>query len=308
MYGDLPRISFYIGEDNFPKTIPSTFADYKEWLSKYRPLLGGRFYWGLATGLLLRDSGFPCTITTTFPKRGIVIAHYDTLSLDGPPSDNILLVCVQADRAEHPHAHLHVVQNPSDYKVGTGRGFFIPHWPEPLLLPRLANRGDVFRNVCYFGWQDCLEKELQSARWATDLSELGLTWNLVSEKQRLLWPDYRYVDAIVAVRSFDVVEHKWVNKPASKLYNAWIACVPAILGRECAFQMERRSALDYIEVGSYQEALSTLRTLRDDSGFRRKIVENGFIRAREVSYESILSCWKEFLVNVTVPRYYHNLS
>jgi len=307
MHRDLPPITFYIDDNDLPKAMPSTFTEYKEWLGENRSRFGGRFYWILATGLLLRESGFPCTITTTFPNKGIIIAHYDSLSFDGPPPDDTLLVCVQADRAEHPQAQLHVVQNPSNYKVNTGNSFFIPHWPEPLLLPRLTNRKDSFQNVCYFGWRGCLTKELQSEQWVADLNKLGLTWNLASEEQCLLWPDYRCVDVIVAVRSFKVVEHKWVNKPASKLYNAWIAGVPAILGRESAYQMEKRSILDYIEVGSYQEALSALRLLRDDCTLRHRIVENGLTRAMEVSYESILGCWKEFLVNVTVPRYHHSL-
>jgi hypothetical protein len=48
-----------------------------------------------------------------------------------------------------------------------------------------------------------------------------------------MWHDYSTDDLVLAVR--DLTEKDALVKPASKLVNAWIAGVPALLGPEPAF-------------------------------------------------------------------------
>ena len=53
------------------------------------------------------------------------------------------------------------------------------------------------------------------------------------------------------------LSRRWYLKPPSKLFNSWLAGVPAVLGHESAYRAERRSDLDYIEVSL---RMSTRRT------------------------------------------------
>ncbi|MFB2919453.1 MULTISPECIES: glycosyltransferase [Aerosakkonema] len=115
------------------------------------------------------------------------------------------------------------------------------------------------------------------------------------------WHDFSDIDAILAVRSFD--EQYYTSKPATKLYNAWHAGLPAILGRETSFQTERKNELDFIEVTSVQEAIAALVRLRDDKNLRHAMVENGRVRAEETQPENLVKRWRNFLTDVAVPAY-----
>jgi len=67
--------------------------------------------------------------------------------------------------------------------------------------------------------------------------------------QAIDWPDFREADLILAVRPGD--RRRATNKPASKLVNAWLAGVPALLGPEVAYRELRRSELEWF----YQDPL-----------------------------------------------------
>src|SRR5436309_1927650 len=80
---------------------------------------------------------------------------------------------------------------------------------------------------------------------------------------------------VLAVRP----EGRSTNKPASKLVNAWLAGVPALLGPEIAYRELRRSELDYCEVSSLAEAQAAVDRLLGDPGLYNAMVENGRARA-----------------------------
>src|SRR5262249_14750818 len=149
-----------------------------------------------------------------------------------------------------------------------------------------------------FGWPQNLTGSLNETLWSRRLSELGLNWAIVPRHR---WNDYSDVDAVVAIRSFSGRDFGY--KPATKLYNAWHAGVPSVLGHESAYIAERRSDLDYLEARNFDEAVEALRRLRDDRGLRRAMVENGRSRAIESSFERIAGRWAELLTNVAMPAW-----
>jgi hypothetical protein len=262
----------------------------------------GHFAWIVKTFQVLKDQGFACDFAQVLPQEGVILAHRDHLPDELRPGPRQLLVCVVADTRRHPYAQIHVVQNPGDELVGSPSALwpssFMPHWPEWDLIPRDAARKDTCKNVAYFGQPERLAEEFRAPAWGDRLRRLGFTWRIAAPET---WNDFSEVDVIVAVRSFDRRTHH--RYPASKLYNAWCAGVPAILGYESAYRSERRGELDYIEATSEEEVITALARLRDDPALYRAIVANGAARAREVTFGEIAARWKRLIEEDLVPAH-----
>jgi hypothetical protein len=67
------------------------------------------------------------------------------------------------------------------------------------------------------------------------------------------------------------------------------------MGCEASLKEVRQSEYDYIEVQSYDEILTGLQRLRDDESLRQKMLDNGEVRAKANSIESICRDWEQFL-------------
>jgi hypothetical protein len=176
--------------------------------------------------------------------------------------------------------------------------YYIPHWPQPGLIPRDPGRGDRFETAAFFGHADNIAGELREPAWNARVRDLGLSWLLVPQRN---WHDYSAVDVVVAVRSFK--KQGYLHKPPSKLFNAWHAGVPAILGRESAYRATRRSDLDYLEAMSVEAAVGALKRLRDDRDLRRAMVENGRRRAEDFHAAKFMKQWQSLLANELVATY-----
>jgi hypothetical protein len=176
--------------------------------------------------------------------------------------------------------------------------YYIPHWPQPALIPRDPTRGDRFENLAYFGHKRNLAPELESSVWYEQLNALDLEWHIVGNERV---NDYSDIDVVLAVRTFDRQDH--IEKPATKLFNAWHAGVPAIVGGDSAFQAERKSELDYIQVNSLAETIAALKRLRNDRELRQAMIENGRVRARETQVANLVNQWRDFITDVAVPAY-----
>jgi hypothetical protein len=321
---NLPPIYFYIKNyQNIPQQILELeVVDAWQWQfqqsreDRKKIVSDGEFAWIVQTYLRLKQDNFPCQLTDTFPQAGIVLAHRDSLRYDIKPNSKTLIICVEGSQTSHPFAQFRVVHNQRELfqtakshnnwqgqtRISVAKGcHFIRHWPQPGIIPRDRDRGDRFENVAYFGTGANLASELLQPAWKEKLASLGLSWHFQRRGKPNGWMDYSYVDAVVAVRSFDEQDYTW--KPASKLYNAWHAEVPAILGRESAFQDERKSDLDYLEVNSLDNLINTLIRLRDDKELYCSMVANGKIRAAETQPENLVTDWRNFLTKVAVPAY-----
>ena len=119
-----------------------------------------------------------------------------------------------------------------------------------------------------------------------------------TDPQAIDWPDFREADLILAVRPGG--RHRATNKPASKLVNAWLAGVPALLGPEVAYRDLRRSELDYFEVASVGEALAAVDRLLGDPDLYSAMVENGRARSVDFTAEAIVPRWGKLLFE-TIP-------
>ncbi|NET45301.1 glycosyltransferase [Okeania sp. SIO2B3] len=288
---DLPPIYFYLPQKDWLDDMPDKPDVYWEEFGR------GIYCWTLQTYLYLKADGFPCTLVGTMPDEGIVIAHRDSFPYKLRPTPKVLMVCIKPDRNPHPYAQLQVVQNPQDAK-NFRNSYYIPLWRQPGLIPRNSERGDRFENIGYFGITSNLAPELKAASWSKQLEELRLNWQIIPRNR---WYDYSNIDAVVAVRNFQ--QQDYTQKPATKLYNAWQAGVPAILGKESAFQSERKNEFDYFEVSSVEDAIDILKRLRDNPQLCEKVRENGKVRGQEIEPQNVVKQWRNFLTDVAVPEY-----
>ena len=321
-------VRFYVPRSWWPSSLPASVDEYWPWVLEQGEVNGPLSRWTGArhattvrTYLNLRAERFPCELVDEFPSDGIVIVHNDFLphtgSDDDPPWEkrgrfdpallSTFVLCYQADRPRHPYAHVHVVQNGED-AIRNGRSLlarfaglwlrYIPLWTQPGLVPRRDDRGDDVTNVVFYGIPGELDPSLMDPAWIDRLRAQGFEFS-VREPER--WHDYSDADAVLAVRSFEY-PGKWLWKPPSKLFNSWMAGVPAILGRESAYRAERRRSLDYIEVVTRDEVEAALVRLRDEPGLRKAMVENGRRRLVEVDDRALTARWLN-LIEDAVPAY-----
>jgi hypothetical protein len=223
----------------------------------------------------------------------------------------VFLVCIKPDRKEHTWAHYYIVQNRNDHvldRIGSDRAKEIPFWPQPSLVPRRRERGDLCENVAYFGRLINLTDELKNEEWKNKLCQLGFHWSVIPLKQ---WNDYSNIDLTVSIRSFsdrsDAVTGDPIldsdSKPPSKLINSWLAGVPAIVGIESAYRNIRESHLDYIEVASLEELVEALQEIKRNKRLYRAMVEHGLKRAKDFSADAILRRWQDVIQTEIVKQY-----
>jgi hypothetical protein len=258
----------------------------------------GERAWILQTFLRLRAAGFPCDLVDRVPRDGLVFFHSKHeravrrgLRRGGGP----ILIGARADNREALAAEFEVVQNGAFARAG--RRLWIPNWPQPGLVPRDPARGTTVRSVAYKGFLANLHPDFRSPRWKLFLAQRGIEWIVdarayegeATDRAALDWADFSAVDLIVAVRQ---PERKTeFSKPATKLVNAWLAGVPALLGPEYAYRELRRCELDYLEVDSVVAAESAVDRLLADPALYRRMAEHGRERAREFDAVALVARW-----------------
>jgi hypothetical protein len=253
-----------------------------------------------ATMLGMRECGLESEFGSSLPRGRIVIAHPRCLPQRNPlDAWSNYLVCWQQDHMRCDYAHCHIVMNSAQLDTSAlsiydryllpGPRHQLHYIPEPSLLPRSRHFSNKFESIGYLGARKNLLPELQSDAWISLLKSYGLFFQILDEPG--LRSNYETIDAILAVRPSGMQD----QKSPHKLWNAWRAGVPAILGPEPGFRDYRQTELDYIEVNNAEEAFQALIRLRDNPDLKRAMVENGFRRMNECSVETIIGQWKDFI-------------
>jgi hypothetical protein len=268
----------------------------------------GERVWILQTYLRLAAAGHPVELSDRPLAAGIVVyhaKHAEWLLRDWLRWSDSILVGVRADHTESHLADFEVLQN-GVWEDGTRR-FFVPMWPQPGLQPRDPSRRERVERVAFKGFKASLHPDFAGPALAGALRERGIDFvcdavdyrGTATDTRGVHWSDYREIDLVVAMRRPDAVGY--TGKPATKLYNAWRAGVPALLGPEPAYRELRRHALDYFEVTSVADAVCAIDRLRDDPGLYRAMVERGRERAVDFSPEVIRESWVDLLWS-RIPR------
>ena len=267
----------------------------------WRDFVTGERAWILQTYLRLRASGAPVHLSNSLPPSGLAIfsSKQRRLLRRAKVPNGAVLVGVREDVGEALIADFELVQNPTQAD-GVHR-FLIPLWPQPGLLPRDPARGTRVENVAFKGFVNNLAPKFREASWREELRQRDLGWltdavsytREATQHQGLAWNDFRTVDVLLAIRPAAADLHP--NKPATKLYNAWHAGVPAVLGPELAYRDLRGSELDYIEADSARTALTAIDRLRADPTLYAAMIENGRRRAEEFSVKQLTQRWAQLL-------------
>ena len=246
--------------------------------------------WIFQTWLALERSGFPAHLTHRIPSDGVLLTLTSCVEADFRVAGEAFFLGIVADYLAHPHAHLHIVQN-AGHARRLWNAAFMPHWPQPNLLPRDSARADRFENVCFFGDRANLAPELADKAWQRKVrDELGLDFILCGAE---LWHDYRETDCVVAVRGFG--SSAYLHKPATKLYNAWLAGVPFIGGMESAYSADGEPGRNFLRASTPGELLAHLRRLKEEPALRQRLVTEGRMAVRNFTPEAILQRWERFL-------------
>ncbi len=257
--------------------------------------------WIYLTFLRLSNEGFEVNICHQIPEEGVVVALTGNLLPNFRPSEGVFLVGVVADGTPHPACHFHILQN-GIHARRLPNSAYIPLWPQPGLVPRDPYRTNTFENIYFYGDHPNLAPELRDPSFARLLkNRLGMDLVIAGSD---CWHDYSQADCVLAVRTFR--HARFLRKPATKLYNSWIAGVPFIGGGDSAFYADGRPGIDYLKCTSVDDVVCALEQLKNNLDFRCRMVEEGMISSRRFTPGAIAEKWKNLLhstVSTKAPSY-----
>jgi hypothetical protein len=259
--------------------------------------VGGRNSWIAQTYLrmraVLRDRGWRVGAGGSFVHGAICLAHRDDANDFRSDAHASFLVVVRADRAPVVACDLALVQNGL---APTPRERFVPLWPQPGLNPRDAGRRGI-RRIAYLGRTGAAPWWFRDGEFHRALNRRGVTFDV----RRDNWDDYRAVD--VALASRDESATVLATKPATKLYNAWLAGVPMLAAPEPAYREARCSPIDFIEVSGARDVLQAIDLLRANPRLYEAMVANGRRRGAEFGVDAIRDRWTALLEREIVPAF-----
>jgi hypothetical protein len=246
--------------------------------------------WIIPTVKALESMGWTCVRVSSIPASGLLLAVNYSLAGQSIPKA-VFVVAIIADGFPDSRASVTVVQNRSQAPF-CPNPCFIPHWPQPDLQRRNAQRADRVEVAAYFGDPHNLPPEIRQLP-LSGISQAGVRFNLKPPSE---WHDYSDTDVVIAIRDR---RGPWMGcKPATKLYNAWLAGVPAIVGNESAYLDEGTDGLDFLVAESGKRMVEHLRTLRDNPGLYRVLRRRASERSEEHGFQSRAVAWDSLMGNV----------
>jgi hypothetical protein len=261
-----------------------TEADIDLCASRFR---SGIDVWIVQTYLHVRDAlaaeGWKVRLAERFEPGTIAVAHWDELHRMRLAAPLCYLIGVRADRPPVLCADRVVRQNtlvPDDeHQVG------IPNWPQPGIRPRDPARGNRVRRIGYFGRLAMAPRFFADRAFLAELEALGLEF-VPSEND---WQNYRDVDVVIAFRTAPpkLLRHK----PVTKVSNAWLAGVPAIVGPEPAYLQLRRDELDMVVAQDAEGVIGALARLVRDQDYYAGMRARARERAAEFDVPAIRERW-----------------
>ena len=290
------QIFFYIPGQYLP-----SIESQASWTSQgIREVLGGgkaatAQSWIYQTWTELRDT-CPVELVTQLPREGIIVALANNLHQGFRAGTGQFVAAVAADFLPHPGAQVQILQNPAHAQRLTG-AIFVPHWPQPGLVPRDPARGTAVEVAAFFGDPSNLAPEIADKEFQSLLlRETGVQLEI---REAARWHDFSNVDIAIAIRDFSRARH--LGKPATKLYNAWLAGVPLIGGSDSALSAEGKPGTDFLIARSPGELLRQIRELKENPAAWQAIVDAGKAGSSARSRDAVRKIWQD-LCDSEIPR------
>lgn len=255
--------------------------------------------WIAQTFLRLRAplavAGVGCRFVDRFVPGQICVAHRDDLNAFSSGAHKSFIVGIRADRPPlYVCEHLVRQNNIGPDSPGT---IYLPHWPQPGIKARDPARGDEVRKVGYLGRDSAAPAWFRDGSLQRTLAEIGVEFDIRTNA----WHDYSDIDVLLAYRE----ELPWMlrHKPATKLYNAWIAGMPALLSDEPAYCALQQSELDFMIVHDAATIRTAIEQLKSNPTLYRAMVANGTRRATAFTPTAITKSWTAFLLDTVLPAH-----
>lgn len=296
-----PRTTFFFD---------ATDADLARWRSldpdrEPHRLVLGEHYWIVLTWRRLADAGLDVVLDNRVSADGPVVFYAgDKRAVERAhvrARSRALLVATRSDRNPVGYADVEVVQNAAS--ADGERCFHVPHWRQPGLIVRDGARGDRPRVLLFPGTRQNLHPGFLDGEWQGFLQARGLEMRChfqATGDRPPAYHDLHDVDLMLAVRPSGATVVR--NKPAWKLFNAWLAGVPALLGPEAGYRELREGPLDFIEVDGPAAARRAIERLLGEPGLYRGMVENGLQRGRDYDDSANVARWRVLIEEVLAPR------
>jgi hypothetical protein len=287
---------FYIDQDHFPYDYHKELSIDDKQNSRVKAALSSAdtwLLWPFRTYLELKDH-YCCHLVDEMPQEGIILFFRGSVSMDQRPLEKQFWMCLVADSTWHPFSQVNVFQNQEAAQTYKN-GHFIRHWPSPDILRRTIPLAGL-KCLYYMGDINNLTPELKSEDWKNFLSDEGIRFICPSVSG---WNDYRDVDAVIAIRSFD--GDPYLNKPASKLINAWAGNVIFIGANESAYLAEINDPHDMVRVDSYVQLKLILLQLRDDVELARMYQSRSVERSVKYSLDFFRNSWIRLIEDSILP-------
>jgi hypothetical protein len=242
----------------------------------------------------LRDRNLPVSFSYALLPNAVNFIHGEVAryQLSGEDFRTHYIVGIRADFRPFPFSNIEIVQNKISAK---GNAFFMPHFPQPGLLPRRSDRCEV-ENICFSGQIENFGVDVP--QFERDLAKLEchFVYRKVGE-----WQDMEDIDVLLGFRALSKERYK--TKPPTKLFNAWLAEIPFIGGYDSACEQVGTPGSDYIQVSTYEELIRMIARLKRDPEYYRKMVEAGRKRGSEYTEDKITDRWITFLDNQVLPSF-----
>jgi hypothetical protein len=260
--------------------------------------VGGRNSWIAQGYLRLRDHlsarGYRVVVSDRPVAGTICIAHRDDLNEFNGRGDKSFLVCVRADRPPAVACDLAIRQNGIELRSNER---FLPLWPQPGLQPRDPQRPRRIRNIAYLGRSGTEPRWFRDLRSSPELAARGVRF----ESRGSRWHDYREVDLVIAARTDSAA--MLAVKPATKIYNAWLAGVPILAAPEPAYLEVWRSRLDFLVVQGSHDVIAAVDQLNASPTLFDAMVSNGRQRGSSFAVDTTRQRWLVLLEEEVLPAY-----
>lgn len=260
--------------------------------------VGGRNSW-IAQGYLrlrkaLESRGHRVRLSDRPVPGTICFAHRDDVDRFRTRAHASFLVVVRADRAPVFACDFAITQNglsPREHER------FVPLWPQPGLCHRDADRPSRVRRIVYHGRTGTMPSWFRELLHSGELASRGVRFDI----RRAGWEDYRDADLVLAAR--EDADVMLACKPASKVYNGWLAGVPVLAAPEPAYREQRRTRLDYLEVQDAGDVVEAVDRLNACPALYDAMVANGANRARAFGVEATRRRWLRLIDDEIVPAF-----